>query len=77
MFRAAPDALETGAAIFVSTAQVALAGGALIGGLVVDSLGVPSTMLLGGSFLLANAAMISTFGRGPVAMPILAEQPAE
>jgi predicted MFS family arabinose efflux permease len=77
MFRAAPDALETGAAIFVSTAQVALAGGALIGGLVVDSLGVSSAMLLGGGFLLANAAMISTFGRGPVALPTLVEQPAE
>lgn len=77
MFRAAPDALETGAAIFVSMAQVALAGGALVGGLVVDELGVPSTMLLGAAFVLANALLITTFGRGPVAIPVLAEQPAE
>lgn len=82
MFRAAPEALESGAAIFVSAAQVALAGGALIGGLVVDSLGVPSTMLMGGGFLLANAALIATFGRGPISLPVisepvLAEQPAE
>jgi predicted MFS family arabinose efflux permease len=77
MFRAAPQALETGAAIFVSAAQVALAGGALVGGLVVDSLGVPATMLMGGGFLLANAALIATFGRGPIAFPALAEQPAE
>lgn len=77
MFRAAPEALETGAAIFVSTAQVALAGGALLGGLVVDHLGVVTTMVLGGGFVIANAALIATFGRGRVALPILAEQPAE
>jgi predicted MFS family arabinose efflux permease len=63
MFRAAPQALETGAALFVSTAQVALGGGALVGGLAVDHLGVPSAMVLGGGFTLATAALIWLRGR--------------
>ena len=63
MFRAAPDGMETGGALFVATAQVALASGAGVGGLAVDHLGVPSAMLVGGVFALATAAVGWHFGR--------------
>jgi predicted MFS family arabinose efflux permease len=63
MFRAAPDALESGAALFVAIAQVALASGALVGGLAVDHAGVPSAMILGGGFAVATALLIGLFGR--------------
>lgn len=63
MFRAAPDGMETGGALFVATAQVALASGAGVGGLAVDHLGVPSAMVAGGVFALATAAVGWHFGR--------------
>ncbi len=63
MFRAAPDGMETGGALFVATAQVALASGAGVGGLAVDHLGVPSAMVVGGVFALATAAVGWYFGR--------------
>lgn len=58
MFKAAPDAMESGGAVFVSTAQVALASGALIGGIVVDHLGVSSVMVTGGAFAVAMALVM-------------------
>lgn len=63
MFRAAPEALESGAALFVAIAQVALASGALVGGLAVDHAGVSSAMILGGGFAVATALLIALFGR--------------
>jgi predicted MFS family arabinose efflux permease len=63
MFRAAPDGMETGGALFVATAQVALASGAGVGGLAVDHLGVPSAMVAGGAFALATAAVGAYLGR--------------
>lgn len=63
MFRAAPEALESGAALFVAIAQVALASGALVGGLAVDRAGVPSAMVLGGGFAVATALLIGLVGR--------------
>jgi predicted MFS family arabinose efflux permease len=62
MFKAAPEALEGSSALFVSTAQIALASGALVGGLAVDHLGVPSAMIEGGIFALATAALMWGFG---------------
>lgn len=70
MFRAAPHALETGAALFVAVVQIALASGALAGGVAVDHAGVPAAMILGGGFALATALLIGLFGRvRPVAAP--------
>lgn len=63
MFRAAPDGMETGGALFVATAQVALASGAGVGGIAVDHLGVPAAMVVGGTFALATAAVAWYFGR--------------
>lgn len=70
MFKAAPDAMESGGAVFVSTAQVALASGALIGGIVVDHLDVASVMVTGGAFAVAMALVMWRLGEkdsGPVA----------
>ncbi|SEN25353.1 Predicted arabinose efflux permease, MFS family [Duganella sp. CF517] len=62
MFRAAPDAMESGGAVFVATAQISLASGALVGGVAVDHLGVSSAMLVGGVFAVAMAAVIAKWG---------------
>jgi predicted MFS family arabinose efflux permease len=63
MFKAAPEALEGSSALFVSTAQVALASGALVGGVAVDHLGISSAMIEAGIFSLATVLVIWTFGR--------------
>lgn len=57
IFQAAPHAMESGGAVFVATVQIALAGGALLGGVAVDHLGVASAMVLGGVLALAMAAV--------------------
>ncbi|HWA43269.1 MAG TPA: MFS transporter [Hypericibacter adhaerens] len=63
IFAAAPDRLESVSALLVSVIQVALGSGALVGGLVVDHLGVPSALWLGGLCTLATTALIMAFGR--------------
>ncbi|MCU6499560.1 MFS transporter [Rugamonas sp. A1-17] len=63
MFKAAPHAMESGGAVFVSTAQISLASGALVGGVSVDYLGVSSAMVVGGLFGLAMAAVIAAWAR--------------
>lgn len=62
IFQAAPHAMESGGAVFVATAQISLASGALVGGIAVDHLGVSSAMVVGGLFALAMAAVITRFG---------------
>jgi predicted MFS family arabinose efflux permease len=57
IFQAAPHAMESGGAVFVTTAQIALASGALVGGVAVDHLGVSSAMVVGGVLALAMAAV--------------------
>lgn len=47
MFGAAPQRLEAVQAMFVSAAQAAIGGGALLGGVLADSLGTRSAMWLG------------------------------
>ncbi|ATQ44259.1 MFS transporter [Caulobacter mirabilis] len=62
MFKAAPEAMETSGALLVTTFQVALASGALLGGLLVDHVGVTQAMIVGGSASLFTAFLIWTFG---------------
>ncbi|SFB05546.1 Predicted arabinose efflux permease, MFS family [Collimonas sp. OK607] len=57
-----PDLPEAGSALFVSIVQVAIAVGSSTGGVVVDSLGIPSTLWLGGALALAGLVVISSFG---------------
>jgi predicted MFS family arabinose efflux permease len=59
MFSAAPDRLEVVGALFVSIAQAAIGTGALLGGLLVDHLGVSSALWLGGAGALASAALLA------------------
>lgn len=62
MFKAAPHLMEGSGALFVATAQISLASGALVGGMAVDHLGVSSAMVVGGLFALACAVAIWRFG---------------
>ena len=63
MFRAAPELMLSTTAVFVSIFQLALAGGALFGGVVVDTYGLTSLMALGGATALAAAIVVRGFGR--------------
>lgn len=67
MFAAAPDRLESVSAIFVSSGQLAVGCGALVGGVTVDQLGLPAAMWLGALCALATAALIGLRGRAPAA----------
>ena len=63
MFRAAPNTLAGISAVFVSVFQVALACGALLGGLVVNGIGLSATMAIGGAAALASAIVIRGLGQ--------------
>jgi len=58
MFRAAPELMLSISAVFVSIFQLALAGGALLGGIVVDNYGLTITTVLGGTAALAGAIVV-------------------
>ncbi|TCL62948.1 MFS transporter [Rhizobium sp. BK251] len=61
MLRAAPEAVERGAALLVSSVEIAVAAGSLAGGSVIDNLGLVSTMAIGGLAVLAAAPLILIF----------------
>ena len=63
LFGAAPKQLEAVQAIFVSLAQVAIGSGALVGGLLMDSLGVASTMWVAAAAALMTAAVFAASTR--------------
>lgn len=63
MFKAAPHLMEGSSALFVAIVQVSLASGALLGGMAVDRLGVPSAMVVGGLFALGCALTVALFGK--------------
>jgi predicted MFS family arabinose efflux permease len=62
MFMAAPTLQEGGSALFVSTFQLALASGALLGGLAVNSGSITTAMLIGGAAVLTMAGTVWFFG---------------
>ncbi|TFW28714.1 MFS transporter [Duganella callida] len=59
IFQAAPHAMESGGAVFVAIVQIALASGALVGGVAVDHTGVWGAMALGGVLALSMAALVA------------------
>lgn len=63
MFMAAPTLQEGAGALFVSTFQLALASGAFLGGLAVNSGSIALAMLLGGTVVLAMAGTIWIFDK--------------
>jgi predicted MFS family arabinose efflux permease len=65
MLKALPEAPEAGQAMLVTAFQVAIASGALLGGLVVDGSGITSAMLLGSLLVLAAALVVGTLGGTP------------
>ncbi|QDL38711.1 MFS transporter [Rhodoferax sediminis] len=58
MFGAAPQRLEAVQAMYVSAAQAAIGGGALLGGLLADSFGIASAMWLGALSALAISLVV-------------------
>lgn len=62
--RATPDSPEAGSALFVSIIQVAIALGSLVGGMVVDHVGIPADLLLGSALALLGLGVLLSFGRG-------------
>ena len=63
LVRAAPDQAESAGGLMVATFQVAIALGAIVGGLLVDHAGVASAFAYGGAATLL-AALVA-FARGP------------
>ncbi|MCJ8028368.1 MFS transporter [Shinella yambaruensis] len=63
--RAAPGEIERGAALFVATIEIAVAFGAWIGGEVVDTLGVATTMIVSGAVVMLATPLSLVFGRLP------------
>jgi predicted MFS family arabinose efflux permease len=69
MLQAMPDAPEAGQALLVTGFQVAIASGALLGGLIVDSRGISSAMLWSAMLVLVATGLVGTLG-APAAAPV-------
>jgi predicted MFS family arabinose efflux permease len=72
-FKAAPAQFEVVSALMVTVFQVALAGGALAGGLLVDGSGPRAALAFGAACCCACALHILYFGRTPSAVLAAAE----
>lgn len=64
MFAAVPEAMEGGAAMIVSTFQVGIAAGSLLGGGIVDHFNIPSVMWIGGTLAVMSLSILYIWGRG-------------
>ena len=73
VFKAAPDALEGGAALMVSTFQIFIALGSVLGGRVVDAFG-PSAVMWGGGGTAAIALVIVALSRSHLKKPATVEE---
>lgn len=73
MYQAAPNHYESGAALFVSVAQIALALGAFSGGLMIDSIGPGDTLIVAGVLCLIAALLLDGLSKdsktNPIAVP--------
>ncbi|MDO9405815.1 MAG: MFS transporter [Polaromonas sp.] len=76
MMKAVPDAPEAGQALLVSGFQVAIASGALMGGVAVDGYGVVSAAWLGGGLAVVAAMVIAVLGGSKVAARRTSAAPA-
>ncbi|MBC8010023.1 MAG: MFS transporter [Burkholderiales bacterium] len=66
VFKAAPDALEGGSALLVTTFQTFIALGSVAGGRIVDGLGTSAVMWAGGATILAALYVVSLSRHQPV-----------
>ncbi len=64
MFAAVPEAMEGGAAMLVSTFQVGIAVGSLLGGSIVDHFNIPSIMWIGGALAIMSLLSLYIWGKG-------------
>jgi predicted MFS family arabinose efflux permease len=62
--RSIPDLPEAASALFVGTIQVAIAIGSLVGGTMVDWVGIPADFMLGSALALLGLAALASFGAG-------------
>jgi predicted MFS family arabinose efflux permease len=65
VFKAAPEALEGGAALIVSTFQIFIALGSVLGGLVVDRFGTSAVMLGGGVMAMVGLLLVRLSRHSP------------
>jgi predicted MFS family arabinose efflux permease len=65
MIKSRPEAPEGNLAVMVSVIQFALASGAFVGGSVVDRLGIPSVMYVGGLLMALTVSLVVLNGRSP------------
>jgi predicted MFS family arabinose efflux permease len=71
VFKAAPEALEGGAALLVSTFQIFIALGSVLGGRIVDASGTSAVMWTGGAVALSaiSIVLLSRHKPAPAATP--------
>ncbi|MEQ1952535.1 MFS transporter [Mesorhizobium sp. CN2-181] len=67
MVRAAPDEAESAGGLLVTAFQVAIAGGAIFGGLIVDGFGAPAAFVYAGAGMFLGALLV--FSAGGRALP--------
>lgn len=65
VFKAAPEALEGGAALLISTFQIFIAMGSVLGGRVVDAFGTSAVMLGGGGSVMAGLLFVTLSRHSP------------
>jgi predicted MFS family arabinose efflux permease len=71
--RATPQSPEAGSALFVSIIQIAIALGSLVGGVVVDHVGISADFLFGSGLALLGLAAWASFGRSERNVPAQVE----
>ncbi len=71
LYQSAPERFEVGSSMMVLVFQIALALGALSGGVIVDHAGIDSAFIAGGVLSIASAAVILAFGGKRAAAPPL------
>lgn len=72
VFKAAPEALEGGAALLVSTFQIFIALGSVLGGRIVDASGTSAVMWVGGGIALSALTIVALSRHKPAAAPTAA-----
>ena len=65
MSRAAPDVSDGSLALFVTTIQIAISIGSVLGGLGVSAFGIAFDFYLAGAITLAALVVLLALGRGP------------
>lgn len=73
VFKAAPEALEGGAALLVSTFQIFIALGSVVGGRIVDGFGTSAVMWAGGATALAGLGAVALSRHKPSPAPAAAQ----